>query len=150
MAGYKDVKLTGFIDGNTARQLNSAPVRKPEPIKVPVRQPGKRKKKSNATGFVSFFVMAVAITLFACIGYLSCQANNRSLASDIKSLEKEIGTVTSMNDATEYAIYNNMELNYIIEVATTELGMVKLTESNIEYYGSTPNEYINQYKNIPD
>lgn len=141
--------MAGYIDGNTVRKLNTVPVRVPKPEQAPVRQPGKKKQKSPSRAYVGFFVVAVAVTLLTCVGYLSCQANNRAIATEIKTLEKQINTVTAINDGTEYEIYNNVDLNNVIQVATQELGMVKLTQSNIEYYESQQDEYINQYKDIP-
>lgn len=141
--------MAGYIDGNTVRKLNTVPVRVPVPSQAPVRQPSKKKKKSPSRAYVGFFVFAVTITLLTCVGFLSCQANNRAMATEIKALEKQIDTVSAINDSTEYNISNNLDLNKVIQVATQELGMVKLTESNIEYYESPQDEYINQYDDIP-
>ena len=142
--------MAGYIDGNTVRKLNTSPVRVPVPSQAPVRQPSKKRRKSPSRAYVGFFVIAVSITLLSCVGYLSCQANNRAIASEIKTLEKQIDTVSAINDSTEYDINNNLDLNNVIQVATQELGMVKLTESNIEYYESPQDEYINQYDDIPE
>lgn len=142
--------MAGYIEGNTVRKLNTAPVVVPRPELVPERQPGRRKQKSPSRAYVGFFVVAVIITLATCVGYLSCQADNRKLASEIKAMENQVNVVTAANDSTEYSIYNNTDLNSIIQVATMQLGMVKLTESNIKYYNSPKDEYINQYDNIPN
>lgn len=141
--------MAGYIDGNTVRKLNTAPARVPVPSQAPVRQPAKKKQKSPSRAYVGFLVLAISITFLSCVGYLFCQANNKAMASEIKTLEKQINTVTAINDGTEYEIYNNLDLNNVIQVATQELGMVKLTQSNIEYYESVQDEYINQYKDIP-
>lgn len=141
--------MAGYIDGNTVRKLNTAPVVVPRPELVPERQPGRKKQKAPSRAYLGIFVAAVFITLLTCVGYLSCQANNRKLAYEIKTIENQVNTVTAVNDSTEYSIYSNTDLKNIIQVATGQLGMVKLTESNIEYYESPKDEYINQYYDIP-
>jgi cell division protein FtsL len=149
MAG-KTKRYELYIDGNTVRKLEAAPVRVP---KAPVRPPQKRPEKKQQTSskaFMVLFVAAVSLTFMICIGYLSCQATNNSLASEINSLEKEIDRISSVNDSIEYEIYGSIDMEQVISTAVNELGMIKLTKNNIEYYESTKDEYVTQYGNIPD
>ena len=71
------------------------------------------------------------------------------MKADIVSLESDINTLKSQNDALDYSINSFMDIEYITKVAMEELGMIRATEHQISFYNNTENEYMKQFKDIP-
>ena len=65
-------------------------------------------------------------------------------------MEKNLDTLVSQNDAIEYAISSYIDTDYVVKVATGELGMVKASESQISFYKSSESEYMKQLEDIPN
>lgn len=100
-------------------------------------------------GFVLFTALAAICILFISINYLRVQNSIVSTMNTIETKELELEQLKANNDLLERKIQIYTDLDYIYEVAMTELGMVRPSEDQILYYESTESEYVRQYDSIP-
>ena len=68
---------------------------------------------------------------------------------DISDLESSISELKSQNDSKEYDLNCSVDLNYIVQVATGEMGMVRSSSGQIRTYNSSASEYVQQVAEIP-
>lgn len=146
-----------YIEGSAVRKVANVPVRDPRFVEVPSRQRTSRAVKRNRQKalsmngpYVAFLAVAAIACLIICTCYIMIQVDNMRMSDEIASLEKNVDTITSQNNAIDYSINGFIDVNHISTVATQELGMVRSSRENIELYESTSKEYINQYKDIPN
>lgn len=146
-----------YIQGNTVRKL--------EPARVPARQtpvkqdnqPGishtVRRNQEKALHmdlpYVCALTLAAVCTLFLCVNYLHLQSSITSRIHNIESLEQNLESIRSENDALETRINTSIDLDHIYQVATTELGMVYANKDQVLLYNKTESEYVRQYEDIP-
>lgn len=71
------------------------------------------------------------------------------LADEVRLKEDELDQINVANDAREYEIGNSVDLNYIIEVATSELGMVRSNLSQVVTFRTKDTEYLQQVAQVP-
>ncbi len=137
------------VEGNTVRKLSAVPKREEERVRQPKRQPAIRKSRKIGFAHVaiaaSFFIFCVCV----CVGYLNINAENSRVRKSITSLQTQLETITAQNDSLDYSINSFVDINYIINVATNDLGMVKISKDNINTYKSAEYEYMQQYSSIP-
>ena len=74
---------------------------------------------------------------------------NSDLNTDISRLETEWEELKSQNDSKEYDMNVSVDLNYVVQVATQELGMVRSNAGQIRTYDSSDSEYLKQLAEIP-
>ena len=72
-----------------------------------------------------------------------------TLAEEVRAKEDELDQLVIANDAREYEIGNSVDLNYIIEVATQELGMVRSNLSQVVTFRTKDTEYLQQVARVP-
>jgi len=72
-----------------------------------------------------------------------------TLAEEVRAKEDELDQLVVANDAREYEIGNSVDLNYIIEVATQELGMVRSNLSQVVTFRTKDTEYLQQVARVP-
>jgi cell division protein FtsB len=143
-------KRVFYSTESTARMLNSLPeydIRRKEKKKL---QPRKVKHLS-VMSFTSllFLGTAVIVSVLLCINYLNIQAEITETKSGIKLLEEDVDVLKTQNDSVEYEVKSYVDVNYIIQTAKNELGMVQAGNSQVVFYESTPGEFMNQYKDVP-
>ena len=146
-----------YIHGNT--------VRKVQPDRIPERKTAvKRQNRTVASytvrrnqekalqmnlPFVIMLTIASVCTLYLCVSYLQVQSSITSRIRNIASLESEIETLKSENDALETSINTYVDLDHVYEVATKDLGMVYANKDQVILYNKTESEYVRQYEDIP-
>jgi cell division protein FtsB len=69
---------------------------------------------------------------------------------EITKAENELSRVKNENKAILSSINTSLDLNYIYEVATRELGMVAPNNNQVITYKSTLSNYVRQYEDIPE
>lgn len=99
--------------------------------------------------FVIMLTIASVFTLYLCVSYLQVQSSITSRIRNIASLESEIETLKSENDALETSINTYVDLDHVYEVATKDLGMVYANKDQVILYNKTESEYVRQYEDIP-
>jgi len=144
------------IEGNAARKLHAVPDYQETSFpsrREEIRREIRRKHKLN-TGMdiVSMIILtfAIAITVYTCLEYLSVQSNITQMNKEIVRLESELMKLQNENASALSEIDTSLDLDYIYEVATGELGMVYPDKNQVIAYESTISNYVRQYKDIPE
>ncbi|MDO5417463.1 MAG: cell division protein FtsL [Lachnospiraceae bacterium] len=156
MAEKRGSYQTGeYIHGNTVRKL------RPEQIPGEVRRRESRRTVDYTVRrnqekalqmdlpFVVMLTIAAICTLYLCVNYLHVQSSITSRIHNIEKYEKELEILKSENDALETSINTYVDLDYVYDVATQELGMVYANKDQVILYNKTESEYVRQYEDIP-
>lgn len=94
--------------------------------------------------------IAAICMLYICISYLQVHASISTRIQNIEQLELRLETLKSENDAMATRINTSIDLDYVYEVATQELGMVYANKEQVRLYDKTESEYVRQYEDIPN
>lgn len=164
---YDSRYVSGYIDGNTVRK----PV--PQPYEeIPSKQDKRRQEQSREKDkklnerrkaaaknrakelkidlrYTMFLATAVAVVFVACIYYLGLQSQITNQNKSIAALKSELTSLTDSNQATQERLNNAIDLQKVYEVATGELGMDYPKKKQIFYYDGSGDDYVKQYKSIP-
>ena len=100
--------------------------------------------------YVMALTLAAIITLAICMQYLALRSSITSRLGNIEKLEREVEALRAENDALETSINTYVDLDYIYDVATKELGMVYANKDQILLYDKTESEYVRQYEDVPE
>lgn len=150
-----------YINGNTVRELEAAPVRRVRENPAEVERRRKEKARKNAArrnreramhmsrGYVAFLTLCVMISAFCAVSYVKLQADVTYNMKHIASLEGQIADLKADNDANYKRVTTSVDLNQIKEVAMNELGMSYATEAQVVYYTVDNNNFMDQYSDIP-
>ncbi len=146
-----------YIEGNTVRKLrpDQVPVtreREPRRVKQPDYTVRRNQEKALQMDlpFLVMLTIAAILTLYLCVNYLKIQSSITSRIHNIETYEKELEVLKSENDALETSINTYVDLDYVYQVATEELGMVYANKNQIIMYNKTESEYVRQYDDIPE
>ncbi|MCD8329473.1 MAG: septum formation initiator family protein [Lachnospiraceae bacterium] len=140
-----------YVDGTTVRR-EEMPQAKPEQKQEEVsRQVRKNREKAlhMTAPYVLMLAAAVTVMLAVCCQYLQLQSDIVYGKHTVTSLTSSIEELKAQNDATEDSIEIYTDLEYIYEIATSELGMVYPSEDQIILYDKEESEYVRQYEDIP-
>ncbi|SHO49961.1 septum formation initiator family protein [Anaerocolumna xylanovorans] len=162
-----------YYDGNAVRKLRELPYeeeyypQKARPEKeIPGREeqreqtiPGitrnprihRKTRKKQVLDVFSLMVLTVAIciTLYTCVGYLNVQTNITRKNNKIAELERKLAKLENDNEANLAKIDTSVDLNYIYNYATKELGMVYPDDKQVINYKRNTSDYMKQYAEIP-
>ena len=83
------------------------------------------------------------------MNYLHLQASITTRINKIETLEIELETLKSANDALQTRLDTYVDLDHVYKVATEELGMVYANKNQILLYNKSESEYVRQYEDIP-
>ena len=159
----------GYTDGNTVRKLQPSPYERRELEERRRYEQQRRKERLERERlahqeiaernrakvikmdlkYTFFLAMAVAATLLICIYYLSLQSQMTTQNKTISSLKSELNTLVDENLATKERISNAIDLEEVYAIATADMGMSYAAKSQIVYYSDTTEDYVKQYKEIP-
>jgi cell division protein FtsB len=111
----------------------------------------RRTKEKQALNIFSVLFLTVAIcgTLYTCIGYLKVQTEITQKNDKIASLERKLSKLVNDNDASLAKIDTSVDLNYIYNYATNELGMVYPSDKQVITFKNNESDYVKQYADIP-
>lgn len=99
--------------------------------------------------YLVVLLAASCCTLFICISYIQVRSAMTRRMENIKKLEQDIDALKSENDALQTRINTSVDLEYVYQVATEELGMVYAGKDQVRMYHQTESEYVRQYEDIP-
>lgn len=148
-----------YVEGNTVRY--AAPVLEPEKspreLAEERRQADRRKaarRNRERSGAFHFghatYLAGCALVICACaFTMIRTKANITSTMRHITTLEQEITDMRAVNDARYKEIVASVDLAYVKEYATTQLGMKYADEDQIRYYSVEKSNYMDQYSDIP-
>lgn len=163
----RSYQTTAYAEGNTVRiekaykvprREYEAPARKRELTREENREAQKRRIKIRRNqdkalqmnpGFVFFLALASACVMLISVNYLKVQMEIVSAMETIEKREAELEEMKADNDLLESKLQAQMDLEYIYNIATTELGMKRPKEDQVLYYEKTESEYVRQYESIP-
>lgn len=143
-----------YIDGNTARQLNTVPqrVERPEREERKVNQKVSRNSRRARAFDLKYTVALVVATAFlfvSCVNMLTLQADITEQRRQIASLESTLNDLTDTNNETSKRLESSVDLPKIYEVATSELGMVYPKTGQVVSYEASNPDYVKQFKDVP-
>lgn len=142
-------------DGNAARQLEPIPQRQPRNKKQQIQrqksvQQVKVKSKLRNPFSVFLFGMAIVATIYICVQYVQLQTEVMVRLESINAYEVELNNMVAQNNELEASINNYIDLQYIYQVATEELGMTYPKQGQVLEYENSSAEYVRQYGEIPE
>lgn len=161
-------KVMYTTDGNVIRKINAVPeeIVTPKKKQVVTRLDKQEIRRQNrnyrktyrenenaftmSVPYVIFLTVAVIAVVVMCIQYLQLSAKVTDVKGNISNLESEFDSLKAQNDAIDYEINGFIDVDYIMKVATEELGMVNPSKNQIQYYDSSTSEYMKQYGDIPN
>ena len=136
------------------RQPERVPVRRsPDEVRRPAVNHKVRRNREKALQmdlpYVIMLTIAAVCTLCLCVNYLHLQSSITTRIHTIESLESELETLKTENDALQTNINTSVDLDHVYKVATEELGMVYANKNQILQYDKTESEYVRQNEDIP-
>ena len=141
-----------YIDGNTARKLQTVPVnRKRKQNDEIKRQQVRRRVKSSPMnfGYIFFMMIAMLVVCVVLIGYVELQADITNKINRISQLESQLNDLKLDNDETYTKIMSSVDLEEVKRIAINELGMKYAKEGQVITYSGEGSDYVRQYKEIP-
>ncbi|BCJ95273.1 hypothetical protein acsn021_28420 [Anaerocolumna cellulosilytica] len=122
------------------------------PLRQPVKKPKRRAKAKPGIDLFGILILTVAIgiTFYTCVEYLGVQANTTKMNNEITNLERELLKLQNQNDAALSKVNTSLDLSYIYQVATEELGMMYPDSDQILKYKSNLSDYVRQYGEVPE
>lgn len=154
-ARNRQLKRHEYIHGSAVRK--TIPMERPQ--RTPRQQPRRRidhtvrRNQEKALymdlPYVLMLTIAAACALYFCVSYLHIQSSTTGRIYQIEKLEKQLEQLKSENDALETRINTSVDLEYVYQVATEELGMVYANRNQVLLYDKTESEYVRQYEDIP-
>lgn len=147
---------TSYVDGNTVRKYNHVPDihREREPYEMPSprrqQQTNPRALQGLSLGSLLMLSIAIAATLYICVEYLKLQTNVNHMEKTIISMEKKLSNLKEVNEASYDQINMIYDLDYVYRVATQEYGMVYPNNNEVITYKKSNNNYVRQYRDIPE
>lgn len=149
-----------YTDGNTVRKV-AAPLERPKrPENTPERRRESHRENRRSyrkadnlemsLPYVAFLLAMVVMIVVSCVKYLDMNAQSSENNAKIATLTSQLDTLVTKNDAMEYEIDGFIDVDYIINTAINELGMVVAGKDQVTFYDNTPSEYMNQLNDIPE
>ena len=105
-------------------------------------------KSSFGLLFTATLVVCVGMIYHSLRGYIDVNVEATQKAKYITTLERELSQKVADNDNYEIVINSSIDYDEIYRVATEEMGMVYVSQSQICTYNMPENEYVEQYKDI--
>lgn len=141
-----------YIDGNTARKLQTVPDNRKRKQKDEIkrRQVRRRVKSSPMNlGYIFFMMIAMLVVCVVLIGYVELQADITNKINHISQLESQLNDLKLDNDETYTKIMSSVDLEEVKRIAINELGMKYAKDGQVITYSGEGSDYVRQYKEIP-
>lgn len=136
-----------YVEGDATRQDFVIPVkaaksnaRKKAAQKILKQQ--ERIRKGAVYASIGILVALIVVSL-------SMTVKRNDLNTKIGQLESQVEELREQNDSKEYEINSSVDLDYVVQVATGQLGMVRSGIGQIKTYNSDDSEYTQQLAEIP-
>lgn len=144
-----------YIEGNTARKLNTVPerVERPQREERKVNERISRNSRRARAFDLRYTVVLVAATVFlfvSCVSMLTLQADNTEKKRQIATLESNLAELTDTNNETSKRLESSVDLTEVYDTATKDLGMVYPQNGQVISYEASNPDYVKQFKDIPE
>ena len=146
-----------YTDGNTVRKV-ATPLEMPE---APKRSGHREERKTEhrrsyrksenvemSLTYVAFLFVMVIMIVVSCVKYLDLNSQISSANGEVANLQKQLDTLITMNDAIDYEINGFIDVDYILDTAKTQLGMVVAGKEQVQFYEGSVSEYMNQLNDV--
>lgn len=156
-------KTTYYVNGSTVRELEQPqPRRRERQNERELEQVRRRKNRRNAArrnreralvmsrAYVAFLTICVVASAAASFMLIQIRSNVTQEMKEVSALESQIADMQSDNDARYKEITTSVDLNSIKDQAINRLGMKYASAEQIVYYTVDNNNYMDQYKDIPE
>lgn len=108
------------------------------------------KARQMSRGYVMFLAVVSVATMFSCVRYIQLRSEVTTQLKNMAALETELNQLTAENDALYNQTINDIDLEYVRNMAINQLGMTYATEDQIIWYSNnTTNSYVRQYQEVP-
>lgn len=144
-----------YIEGNTARKLNTAPERVERPVREERRVNERISRNTRrARAFDLKYTMALTVaTVFlfvSCVNMLTLQADITEQRREIATLERNLESLIDTNNETGKRLESSVDLTKVYDTAIKELGMVYPKNGQIVSYEASNPDYVKQFKDVPE
>ena len=142
-----------YIDGNTARKLQTVPVNRNRKQNDKIKRQQVKQHVKTAPmnfGYIFFMMAAMLVVCVVLIGYVNLQADITNRINHISQLESQLNDLRLANDEEYTRIMSSVDLEEIKNIAINELGMKYAKEGQVITYSGEGNDYVRQYKEIPE
>ena len=140
------------VEGNTVRReeyIERKKKQKREQISRPALRRNREKALQISVPYLLLLAAATVAVVAICVSYLKVQSSITAHQSAVGKLESQLSTLRTNNSALESRIDAYVDLDYIFQVATEELGMTYASDDQVIYYDKSESEYVRQYEDIP-
>ncbi|MBQ9700163.1 MAG: hypothetical protein IJV71_06025 [Lachnospiraceae bacterium] len=146
-----------YVDGNTVRKI-AVPVEEPQrrEERRPERKQGHRRTYRQSEGlemslsYVAFLFVMVIIIVTSCVRYLDINSQISKTNMEISKAQTVLDTLVTKNDAVEYEIDSYIDVEYIMNTAKEQLGMIVAGSEQVKFYDASDSEYMNQLNDVKD
>ena len=150
-----------YVSGTAVPSTNPEPVRRERvdrnTIEERRRQSRKNAARRNRERALSmsparmvFMTACVLLSVYAAVTLVQMQSSVTQRMKHIANLEAQLQNLKADNDAKYKEIVTSVDLEYIKDVAINELGMSYASEEQIIYYSVEDENFMDQYRDIPE
>ena len=150
-----------YVNGSAAPSTRPEPVRRERvdrnTIEERRRQSRKNAARRNRERALSmsparmvFMTACVLLSVYAAVTLVQMQSSVTQRMKNIANLEAQLQNLKADNDAKYKEIVTSVDLEYIKGVAINELGMTYASEEQIIYYSVDDENFMDQYRDIPE
>ncbi len=145
-----------YTDGNTVRKV-AAPLELPEAPKKSAQKEERREHRRSyrqsenvemSLPYVAFLFLMVIMIVVSCVNYLDLNSQIGTANEEITNLQKQLDTLVTKNDAMDYEINGFIDVDYILDTAKTQLGMIVAGKEQVKFYDGSVSEYMNQLNDV--
>lgn len=104
----------------------------------------------NELPYLTVLIAAVLFAALSCYRYIHLRTDVECRIQRTQTLQRQYLDLKNDNSLMERLVYQTPDLNEIYEIATTELGMVPVTERHVRMFSRTNNEFVFQKDDIPN
>jgi len=153
------------INARTFYGVEGTAVRAPEIIEFPIGREPERKRKPKPVSeqvrknrariggmdlfYVAFLAAACVAAIVICINYLHLKEMKTTAEVKNASLQYELTTIKSENDALYEDIVNSVDWDALRQTAEAVYGMHAAGEDQTVYYDAGEEGYVRQYREVP-
>lgn len=101
-------------------------------------------------GYIAVMVAAFVVVCCVLMSYIKLQSDITSHITKISNLERQLNEKKLENDETYTKIMSSIDLEEIKRIAVNELGMKYAKEGQVVQYTREGNDYVQQYRDIPE
>lgn len=148
----------GYVYGSVVTQPVYKPEKEPKrkqeapqkkPLSKEARRNRRREEQMNGAVVATLVVAAIA-TMIICMGYVKLTATVTKGTKEISALQTQLSTIKEANNAKEGSVVDSVNMEDVRNKAINELGMVYANEGQIVEYGNPTENYVKQYKQVPE